>query len=436
VINLLKVLSFFDPERIQLDMITQGAEALSLSLLSGLTLSDTVAPQAVSSHLCQTKRRYMESVYHSEVKTLLRLILSPIQLQDAIAQLQNRSLIKHIRSADTPVLRIHDLINIMVQANLTNSGTDRGWFDIAVDLAWSAFQLVEDPESYKCWVQCAMFAPHFHLLTMRDEIRGGQSIPIMKANRKIARYLRSSGRYNEAETLLGQTLAASEKQLGVEHPDTLEIMYTLALVYTAQGHYDEAEIQYRHVLALREKQLGSEHPDTLNTMYGLAGVYRILGRHSEAEAHYKLVLALREKQLGLEHPATLHIMHGLALVYTVQGRHSEAETQFKHVLALTEKQRGLEHPDTVAIMHSLALIYYFDRRYSEAEALYKRALMLREKQFGTEHPETLSTMCNLELVYISQGRHGEAEALRKRAKAIRERKLAKEHPDASCPIDS
>jgi tetratricopeptide (TPR) repeat protein len=438
VTNLLKVLSFFDPESIPLDMITQGANALSLPLIPSTAMSsDGVTSRKTVSLfrrilLRRTKQKHSESVDvadRPQLKPLLHLILSPVQLQNAIMQLQNRSLVKQIRSADTSVLHIHDLIKIMVQASLTNSGTDREWFDIAVDLAWSAFQLVEDPESYKCWPRCAVFTPHFHLLTMQGEIYGSQSMPILKANWKIARYLWSSGRYKEAETLLGRTLATSEKQLGVEHPDTLGIMHQLAVVYRGQGRYEEAEIQYKHVLALREKRLGLGHPDTLHTMHNLAVVYHFQGRYSEAETQYKHVFALTEKQLGSEHPDTLHTMHGLALVYNTQGRYSEAETQYKHVLALTEKQRGSDHPDTLRIMHNLAVVYDSQGRHNEAEALYKRELMLTEKQIGSEHPDTLVTMHNLALVYNSQGRHSEAEALFKHVLMLREKQIGSEHPN-------
>jgi tetratricopeptide (TPR) repeat protein len=444
VINLLKVLSFFDPESIPLDMITQGAKALSLPLIPSTSMSSDGAASGKTVSLFRRiplrriKQKHSESVDMADrpqLKPLLHLILSPIQLQDAIKQLQNRSLVKHLRGADTSVLRIHDLIKIMVQANLTNSGTGREWFDIAVDLAWSAFQLVEDPKSYECWVQCAIFAPHFHLLTMRNEIYGSRSLPIIKANGKIARYLWSSGRYNEAETLSKRTLIASEEQLGLEHPDTLAIIHQLALVYLDQGRYDEAEMQYKHVLALREKQLGLEHPDTLRTMHNLAVVYYSQQRYSEAKTQYKHVLALRQKQLGSDHPDTLDTVHGLASVYDSQGLYSEAETRYKHVLALTEKQCGSDHPDTLRIMHNLAVVYYSQGRYSEAEALYKRALMLREKQIGFEHPDTLSTMHNLAMVYNSQGRHSEAEALYKRVLMLREKQIGLEHPKTLDTMD-
>jgi tetratricopeptide (TPR) repeat protein len=434
------MLSFFDPESIPLDMIMQGAEALSGSLVpSATTSSDRVASGKILSSLRRillhrTKPKRLETIDtmdHPKLKSLLHLILSPIQLQDAITQLQNRSLVKHICSADTSVLRIHDLIKIMVQSSLTNTGADREWFEIAVELAYGAFQLVEDPESSKCWPRCAMFAPHFQLLTMRDEMYGNRSIPITQANGRIAMYLDSSGRYGEAEKLYKQTLAVSEKQLGSEHPDTLTIMHNLAVVYDSQDRHSEAKTHFKHVLALQEKRLGLEHPDTLRTMHSLANVYYSQGRHSEAEKQLKHVLALREKQLGLEHPHTLNTMHNLANVYDSQGRHSEAEKQYKHILVLQEKLLGLEHPVTLTTMHNLAIVYYSQGRHNEAETQYKHVLALWEKQLGLEHPETLRIMDNLALLYQSLDRHSEAASLLQRAEIIKERKRAKEHSDPS-----
>jgi tetratricopeptide (TPR) repeat protein len=443
--NLLKILSFFDPENIPLDMITQGAETLSRSLASSTTTSsDRVASGNILSSLHRillrrTKPKRLETmdrVDHPELKSLLHLILSPVQLQNAITQLKNRSLVKHTRSADISVLRIHDLIRIMVQTSLTNSGADREWFKIAVELACGAFQLVEDPGSYKCWSRCAILAPHFQLLTMQDETYGSRSIPIMEANWKIAIYLESSGRYGEAEALYERTLAVSEKQLGLEHRDTLTIMHNLAMVHYSRGRHSEAEKEYKHVLVLQEKHLGLEHPDTLRTMHNLAIVYSSQGRYSEAEKQYKHVLTLREKQLGLEHPDTLTTMHNLANVYYSQGRHSEAETQYKHVLRLREKLLGLEHPDTLGTMHGLAIVYDSPGRQSEAETQFKHVLALTEKQLGVEHPDTLRIMDNLAWLYQSLDRHSEAAALREQVEVIKERKRAKEHSDLSHSVNS
>jgi tetratricopeptide (TPR) repeat protein len=435
--NLLKILSFFDPESITLTMITQGAEALSRSLApSTATSSDRVATPSDGFVfgkfiflLRRTKPKrpeLMDTVDHPQLqlKSLLHLILSPVHLQDAIMQLQNRSLINHIRIADTSVLRIHDLVISMVQESMRNRDAEREWFEIAVELACGAFQVVEDPTSYKCWSQCAMFAPHFYQLTKRATY-GNQSVPVMKANVKIAAFLWSSGQYGEAERLYGQTLGFSERQFGMEHQETLIIVHNLAAVYESQGRYNEAETQYNHVLELRKMQLGSDHPDTLLTMHGLATVYEFQGRHGEAEMQFKHILTLREKKLGLYHQDTLRTMHGLAHVYESQGQHSTAETLYKRVLVLREEYLGLEHADTLSTIHSLAAVY----ESQESKVLYERVLAFREHHLGSEHPDTLSTMHSLAALYESQGQHSEAEALYKHVVTFREKHLGLEHPD-------
>jgi Tetratricopeptide repeat len=206
--NLLKVFSFFDPESIPLDMITQGAQVLSKKIAQ--------KPQHKSSQ--------------PQLKKLLTLILSPVELHNAITRLQNWSLVKHQRSIETSVLRIHDLTKIMVQSAMKDH-SDQRWFKFAVGLACGAFDRVEDPQSYKCWAQCETFVPHLQLLTMWDETYGGGNVSIMAANSDIARYFWNCGRYSEAVALYDKVRAIREKKLGPNHTDTLTSTHNLALAY-------------------------------------------------------------------------------------------------------------------------------------------------------------------------------------------------------------
>lgn len=70
---------------------------------------------------------------------------------------------------------------------------------------------------------------------------------------------------------------------------------------------------YRRALAAREKVLGPEHPNTLSSVNNLAALYESQGRYGEAEPLHRRALAGREKALGLEHPDTLSVQ----LNYTV-----------------------------------------------------------------------------------------------------------------------
>jgi hypothetical protein len=128
--NLLRLLSFFDPESIPVNMIVLGAGSLPLSQGPLHTESSASATTlTVMRHLGSLLRKFsaksQESMASLEMKTLLALILSPIERQDAIMQLQNCSLIKHLRGADASTLRIHDLIRIMVQEKFSKRGNEQ-----------------------------------------------------------------------------------------------------------------------------------------------------------------------------------------------------------------------------------------------------------------------------------------------------------------------
>jgi tetratricopeptide (TPR) repeat protein len=144
-----------------------------------------------------------------------------------------------------------------------------------------------------------------------------------------------------------------------------------------------------HVLALREKQLGLEHPDTLWTMHNLADVYDSQGRHSEAETQYKLVLALREKQLGLEHPHTQdHALsrHCLQIPGSIQrGRDAVQACPGPH--GETAGSGSMEHPDTLLIMDNCANVYESQGRHSEAVALREQVEVIKERKRAKERSD-------------------------------------------------
>ena len=59
-----------------------------------------------------------------------------------------------------------------------------------------------------------------------------------------------------------QTLATSEKVLGVEHPSTLTSVYCLAHVLANQRRYDESTGLYERACAGYSAVLGNDHPIT------------------------------------------------------------------------------------------------------------------------------------------------------------------------------
>ncbi|PUU77948.1 hypothetical protein B9Z19DRAFT_1115205 [Tuber borchii] len=176
---------------------------------------------------------------------------------------------------------------------------------------------------------------HRSVLQVREETLG------------LARALRDLERYQEAED--------RERLLGPEHPDTLNSIYNLALLFQNQGRDDELEEMNRRALESTEKAYGPSHPDTLRCIYNLASKMYIRGKCVEAEEI--------DKALGPVHPDT----------QASNSEKLEAATEvYERAVENTEKALGLEHPDTLTFIGHLARVQYRRREVAKAEKMFRR----------------------------------------------------------------
>ena len=115
-----------------------------------------VATSETDSHHPSFKRSTNQQIdYDSpQMESLIALMSSPVQLQHAIRYLRQVSLVGYKSTEDTSALRIHDLIQIMIQESCRRDGRQYHWFRVATVLACDAFRHVEDPFSHRCWAQC------------------------------------------------------------------------------------------------------------------------------------------------------------------------------------------------------------------------------------------------------------------------------------------
>jgi hypothetical protein len=124
---------------------------------------------------------------------------------------------------------------------------------------------------------------------------------------------------------IGERLvAASERLLCLDHPDTLASRNNLAIAYAVAGRTDEAISLHEQTLAARERVLGPDHPDTLASRSNLGDAYRDAGRLDEATRLDEQALASHEDVLGPDHPDTLSSRSNLAIAYRDAGRLDEA----------------------------------------------------------------------------------------------------------------
>jgi tetratricopeptide (TPR) repeat protein len=400
--KLLRVIAFFDPESIPLEMIITGAKAM-------------VAAQ-------------QQSTQSSFTASLLTLIQSPIACRNAIAQLQARCLVAYHATSQSPTLRIHDLIQLVVLENTRSNSLNEESFELAVDLVCAAFWEIEDPESPEWWPQCEQLVLHIQSLTVRQDTSSKAKEALLLVNDYQGLYLWSQGRYVEAESLYESVLADWEQLFGPDDLGILTVMHGLALVYERRGRYVDAEMLFRRVVESRTTLLGPEHRDTLSSTYRLADVYRGQERYDDAETLLKQTLQSQESQFGSEDNDTLDSMNTLANVYISQERYDEAEALLTRVLHTRETLLGSEHRYTLDAKHSLANVYRLQGHYEAAAALFQQVLCASERHLGLQHPDTLITMYALARVYAEQDRNAEAETLLVQALAGNDKVYGLSHP--------
>ena len=267
------------------------------------------------------------------------------------------------------------------------------------------------------------------LVAARERVLGPDHPDTLASRNNLANAYPDAGRLDEAISLHEQNLAARERVLGPDHPDTLGSRNNLAIDYRAAGRLDEAISLDEQTLAARERVLGPDHPDTLTSRNNLAVAYRAAGRLDEAISLHEQNLAARERVLGPDHPDTLQSRNNLAVAYRDAGRLDEAISLHEQTLAARERVLGPDHPDTLTSRNNLAVAYRAAGRLDEAISLDEQTLAARERVLGPDHPDTLASRNNLATAYRAAGRLDEAISLHEQALAARERVLGPDHPD-------
>lgn len=270
----------------------------------------------------------------------------------------------------------------------------------------------------------------------------------------------------EAQERAEETLKGMRKELGKEHPLTLKLLETLALIYLSQGRITDAMDTAQHVRQANEKSsaLGRLHPQTVSSINTLAMVSKAAGLLSKAEALQLDAVRHSKAHLGDLHPRTLRFETDLASIYCDIGHWEYAENILRPVLRnqwryflnhpwyaernpsnaeIWERLKELEvdghslgnaHPSLFSTMHFLGV----SQRELEngdlnlSKALLELSIEWRTKIFGPSHAETLSSMSELAKTERECGNDEDLESALTRLEtilALRIQHLGEIHPD-------
>lgn len=373
---LLQMLSFFDPESIELDMIKQGAYPIRDLRAYSEERKPELSEPPIPMHkgvLHHSKRRFMQKlrdklhrragspsridvvtgqtqasmcnsqdddINDSRALEISKLLDDPVEFPKAIQLLRKSSFLTHQSSEDGRDIRIHDLVRFMIRHRARQSVCDSLCFRMAAATVDYVFSAAEEPWlSSESWSLYERVLPHYRSLVAFQMERQGCNIDLTRVCRAVASYLSCRGRSPKAIETIKELLPLQEKHHGVKDLDFLANQKALAL--TSYSEFTpEAGSLLEQTLKLHRENIGDTHLDTLGAMARLADFYSLGDRHEEALTLMERVVDTMKIRFGTEHDRTLERQGILAAVYTRQGRYMEAESLYEEVLETTSRTSG------------------------------------------------------------------------------------------------
>ena len=228
---------------------------------------------------------------------------------------------------------------------------------------------------------------------------------VLDASATLAYAKSGLGQLDEARHLEESILKHKlKKNLGPEHPGTLNTMHNLALSYSRLGLYEKAEKQFKHVVEVEERVLGNEHPDFLTSASLLAHVQNEMGKYEEAEKQSARVLEISRRCLGTKSVITLNAWYYLSVALTRQEKFKKAESEIVPIIPISEKVFGPSQRKTLDCRTLLAEIYMGQEKLNDAEEICMLCFDTAKEVYGPQNKTTLNIMNLLALVCGAQGK--------------------------------
>lgn len=239
--------------------------------------------------------------------------------------------------------------------------------------------------------------------------------------RNLGSLLRATGRYQEAEPLLLDSLQGLTKS-GADDLQVGRVLFNLAALYRAEGNLSKAEGFALRAKVLVENRSDIQAAERQGPPLVLASIYLEQRRLKEAE------LLLNSALDSADGPIAVTAYNGLATIAIARDDFAQAETFARQAVYFGRLSLPAKHTGMAAAWNNLAQACRFQGKYLEAENDYRLAIGMWEDSLGPMHPSVAQGLMNLGAFYHERGRESGAEDLYTRAADILERAFGKDDP--------
>jgi len=218
---------------------------------------------------------------------------------------------------------------------------------------------------------------------------------------------------SRAESLHVAALEIRQRELGDEHPETLESLLNVATLRHFGGQSDETAT-FEKVLSVRERIFGADH---LETARARAALGNILGG-PEGRRHLEGALPILEAKLGPEHREVADCLNQIAISYGMSGELAEELPRLKRALEIRVKALGPDHHDVGRMQNNIGYTLTMLGRLDEARPYLDSAHVVLLKSLGSEHGAVANNLHSLGELLRRQGYYAAARDTLSRALRI------------------
>jgi tetratricopeptide (TPR) repeat protein len=374
------------------------------------------------------------------------LLADPILLARAIRELGRFALVK----IDNRAIQVHRLIQALLRDELDPDEQGAYRHEVHLILAAGA---PKDPDDNRLWPRYAELVSHvaspatdlprcrtpavraFALNIIRylyrsgdhassrsfaerfiaqwTEDSGADELDVLSAQRHLGNALRELGEYQEAYTLMDETLKRARERVGAQDALTLAMTNSFGADLRARGDFGGARTLDEESLRLHEEVFGPDDPQTLRVMNNLALDYGLNSDYKRSrELHQRTYILQREAPTGVSATEVLESWNGLARAVRLCGDYTEARDVCEDAYDFGRDVLGPEHYLTLRTAKDFSIeLRRIGTSYEDALGLSRSVFEQCERILGPNHPDTLAAAISLANIQRTVGETDQALAL-------------------------
>jgi tetratricopeptide (TPR) repeat protein len=356
-----------------------------------------------------------------------RLLDQPSLLDEAVRLLRRYGLVKVLDGGQA--LQVHRLLQAIVRDTLAEEARQRA-FDNAGQLLAAANP--GNPLDPLTWDMYAQIGPHLRparvIEATEPEIRqvvvdhvkylyelgdfdGSRRLSeeawttwtreadadgseVFMCLRQMVAAFYAMGRYKEANELADDAWKRllDHPAYGSDHPVTLQIADTLAVLHRVFGRYDEALRRDRDRVECYSDILGDDHRDTVSARNNLGVSLRANGDFKAAYDIDADLVEIRKQRLGPDDQRTLLSISNLARDLYGLGRYAEALEVQQDAWPAYRARLGDRHPLVLSAWRTIVLGLRKTGQVAIALEESRRLYLVTQGQLGSDHALSLAAM--------------------------------------------